>query len=150
MDARRVQSLSYSVLEQIIASSVQGILLVEAVGPSYRIRYANAAYEELSGYPAADLLGHPWSRHFNNQAHGEELAELVVIFQREGRTYEEARLLADEIAQDKELWLNTLVEKELGISPEETTNPKKDAVVMGTSFIIAALVPIIPYLFLRG
>ena len=81
---------------------------------------------------------------------GEELAELVVIFQREGRTYDEARLLADEISQDKELWLNTLVEKELGISPEETTNPKKDALVMGASFIIAALVPITPYLFLRG
>ena len=57
--------------------------------------------------------------------------------------------IADKISQDKELWLNTLVEKELGISPEETTNPKKDALVMGASFIIAALVPITPYLFLR-
>ena len=37
-----------------------------------------------------------------------------------------------------------MVEKELGISPEETTNPKNDALVMGTSFIIAALVPITP------
>jgi VIT1/CCC1 family predicted Fe2+/Mn2+ transporter/rubrerythrin len=81
---------------------------------------------------------------------GEELAELVVIFQREGKTYDEARQLADEIAKDKELWLNTLIEKELGISPEETTNPIKDALVMGASFIIAALIPIIPYLFLSG
>lgn len=81
---------------------------------------------------------------------GEELAELVVIFQREGRTYDEARQLADEISKDKELWLNTLIEKELGISPEETTNPIKDALVMGASFIIAALIPITPYLFLSG
>ena len=80
----------------------------------------------------------------------EELAELVVIFQREGKTYQEARLLADEISQDKELWLKTLIEKELGISSEETTNPIKDALVMGISFIFAALVPIIPYLFLTG
>ena len=29
----------------------------------------------------------------------EELAELVVLYQREGRTYEEARHLADEIAE---------------------------------------------------
>ena len=78
----------------------------------------------------------------------EELAELVVIFQREGKSFEEARALADEISQDKELWLNTLVEKELGISAGETTNPIKDGLVMGTSFIIAALIPIIPYLFL--
>ncbi len=78
----------------------------------------------------------------------EELAELVVIFQREGRTYNEALELANEIAQDKELWLNTLVEKELGISPSETTSPIKDAMVMGVSFIIAAFVPILPYLLL--
>ena len=80
----------------------------------------------------------------------EELAELVVIFQREGKSFEEARALADEISQDKELWLNTLVEKELGISAEETTNPIKDGLVMGTSFILAAVVPIIPYLFFEG
>ena len=80
----------------------------------------------------------------------EELAELVVIFQREGKSFEEARALADEISQDKELWLNTLVEKELGISAEETTNPIKDGLVMGTSFILAAVIPIIPYLFFSG
>lgn len=80
----------------------------------------------------------------------EEYAELVVIFQREGKTYEEARLLADEISQDKELWLNTLIEKELGISPEDTGSPIRDALAMGTSFIVAAAIPIIPYLFLTG
>jgi VIT1/CCC1 family predicted Fe2+/Mn2+ transporter len=80
----------------------------------------------------------------------EEFAELVVIYQREGKTYQEARQLADEIAKDKDLWLATLIEKELGISPEDDTNPMKDAVVMGASFIIAALIPIIPYLFIAG
>ncbi len=80
----------------------------------------------------------------------EELAELVVILQREGKSFAEAYSLATEIAQDKDLWLSTLVEKELGISPEATTNPMKDALVMGASFVVAALVPILPYLFLAG
>jgi VIT1/CCC1 family predicted Fe2+/Mn2+ transporter/rubrerythrin len=80
----------------------------------------------------------------------EELAELMVIFQREGKSYEEARHLADEIAQDKDLWLRTLVEKELGISSEDTTNPVKDAFTMGISFIVAALVPIVPHMVLDG
>ena len=80
----------------------------------------------------------------------EELAELVVIFQREGKSFEEARSLADDISQDKELWLNTLVEKELGISVEDTANPVKDGLVMGASFILAAVIPIIPYLFFDG
>ena len=80
----------------------------------------------------------------------EELAELVVIFQREGKTFAEAQALAEDISQDKDLWLNTLVEKELGISTEETTNPIKDGLVMGASFILAALIPILPYLFFKG
>ena len=80
----------------------------------------------------------------------EELAELVVIYQREGRSFEEARRMAHEIAEDKELWLRTLVEKELGISPDETSNPMKDAAAMGLSFLLAASVPIIPHILLTG
>ena len=80
----------------------------------------------------------------------EELAELVVLYQREGKTYDEARHLADEIAEDKELWLRTLVEKELGISPDDTTNPSKDAITMGVAFILAAIIPIMPHFFLEG
>mgnify|MGYP000297708251 FL=1 len=80
----------------------------------------------------------------------EELAELVVIYQREGRSFKEARRMADEIAEDKELWLRTLVEKELGISPDETSNPMKDAAAMGLSFLLAASVPIIPHILLTG
>jgi len=80
----------------------------------------------------------------------EELAELVVLYQREGKTYQEARHLADEIAEDKDLWLRTLVEKELGISPDDTTNPMKDALTMGVAFILAAIIPILPHFFLEG
>lgn len=78
----------------------------------------------------------------------EELAELTVIFQREGKSYDEARHLADEIAQDKDMWLRTLVEKELGISPDETSNPVKDGLAMASSFIVAAFVPIVPHMIL--
>jgi VIT1/CCC1 family predicted Fe2+/Mn2+ transporter len=80
----------------------------------------------------------------------EELAELVVLYQREGRTYQEARHLADTISEDKDLWLRTLVEKELGISPDDTSSPVKDALTMGIAFILAAFVPIMPHFFLEG
>ena len=75
---------------------------------------------------------------------------MTVIFQREGRSYAEAQHLADDIAQDKDLWLRTLVEKELGISPDNTSNPIKDALAMGLSFIVAAFVPIVPHMVLDG
>ena len=80
----------------------------------------------------------------------EELAELVVLFQREGMTFQEARQVADDISQDRDLWLKTLVEKELGISTEDTSNPVKDALVMGLAFISGAAVPLVPHFFLTG
>ena len=78
----------------------------------------------------------------------EEFAELVSLYQREGMSLREARGLAEHIAADKDLWLRTLVEKELGISPDLTSNPLKDALTMGLAFILAAMVPILPYFFL--
>ena len=78
----------------------------------------------------------------------EELAELVSLYQREGLSLREARGLADKVSEDKDLWLRTLLEKELGISPEITSNPYKDALTMGGAFVVAAFVPIMPYFFL--
>ena len=80
----------------------------------------------------------------------EELAELVVLYQREGLSFKEAKGVAEHIASDKELWLSTLVEKELGISQAMTSNPIKDAFTMGTAFIIAAMIPVMPYFFIEG
>ena len=78
----------------------------------------------------------------------EELAELVSLYQREGLSLREARGLADKVSEDKDLWLRTLLEKELGISPEITSNPIKDALTMGGAFVVAAMIPILPYFFL--
>ena len=78
----------------------------------------------------------------------EEFAELVILLQREGQTYENAVRLANDIAQDKTMWLNTLLEKELGITPEIHGSPVKDAAVMGVSFGLSAILPIAPYLAL--
>jgi predicted membrane protein (TIGR00267 family) len=80
----------------------------------------------------------------------EELAELVFLYHQQGMSYRQAKEMAEHIASDKDLWLRTMVEKELGISPDILQNPVKDGATMGGSFIIAAIVPILPYFFLEG
>ncbi len=80
----------------------------------------------------------------------EELAELVFLYHQQGMSFAEAENMAKHIASDKDLWLRTLVEKELGLDPNLVTSPFKDAIAMGGSFIIAALIPIIPYLLVDG
>ena len=62
---------------------------------------------------AQELAEHP----------AEELAELVVIYQREGLSFQEAQGVADHIAADKDLWLRTMIEKELGLSAETDQQP---------------------------
>jgi VIT1/CCC1 family predicted Fe2+/Mn2+ transporter len=44
--------------------------------------------------------------------------------------------------------LKTMVEKELGLAVDEDASALRGAAVMGTSFGLAALVPILPYLFI--
>jgi VIT1/CCC1 family predicted Fe2+/Mn2+ transporter/rubrerythrin len=80
----------------------------------------------------------------------EEMAELVFLYHQQGMNYHEAREMAEHIASDKDLWLRTLVEKELGIDPDLASNPIKDALTMGAAFIIGAIIPIMPYFFVDG
>ncbi len=80
----------------------------------------------------------------------EELAELIEIYQHEGLTLEEAERLAERVAEDKQLWLKTLAEKELGLSTDTGESPTKDAMTMGVSFIAGAAVPVMPYFFIAS
>jgi predicted membrane protein (TIGR00267 family) len=78
----------------------------------------------------------------------EEMAELIELYQQEGLTMDEAERLAERVASDRKLWLKTLTEKELGLTPEDLASPTKDALTMGISFMLGALVPLLPYIFI--
>ncbi len=78
----------------------------------------------------------------------EEHGELRAIFQREGLSRDSAEAVAALLAEHPELLFRTHVEKELGLRIEEFQSPSRNALVMGASFFIAALFPILPYVFL--
>jgi VIT1/CCC1 family predicted Fe2+/Mn2+ transporter len=169
VDRERFRVANLGRLREVVFGAQDGILSTVALVTSIAVAVGESSTVLLAGLAAAlaGMISMATGAYLGSRAEqdvkrseiareaqeleekpAEELAELVVIFQREGRTYEEATQLADEISQDKDLWLKTLVEKELGISADDTANPVKDALAMGTSFILAALIPIIPYLFI--
>jgi len=169
VDRERWRVASLVRLREVVFGAQDGILSTVALVTSVAVAVGDTSTVLVAGFAAAlaGMISMATGAYLGSRAEqdvrqaeiareakeleenpAEELAELVVIFQREGRTYEEATQMADEISQDKDLWLRTLVEKEIGISLEETTNPVKDALVMGVSFVVAAFVPIGPYLFL--
>ena len=79
---------------------------------------------------------------------GESEAEVAYMLEQEGLDEAAAKRVAAEMARVPSVLLKTMVEKELGIDLVEGRNALQGAVLMGASFGLAALVPVIPYLIL--
>lgn len=75
-------------------------------------------------------------------------AEVAFMLEQEGLTEAAARRVAAELAREPDVLLKTMVEKELGLVIEEGHGAFQGAVIMGVSFGLASLVPLVPYLFL--
>ena len=75
-------------------------------------------------------------------------AEVAHMLEREGLDPQRARRVAAEMASNKEVLLRTMVEKELGITPEPNVQPLRGALILSVALGLAALVPLLPYFFL--
>lgn len=77
-----------------------------------------------------------------------ERQELVVFYTERGFAPDEIEILVNRITSNKELWLEEMAYKELGVIPGEEGAPAKDAFVMGLSYVIGGLVSLSSYFFL--
>ncbi len=84
------------------------------------------------------------------EAPEEEAAELALIFKQKGLSTEQASRTAAEILKNPEQALDTLVREELGLDPDDLGSPVEAAVSSFVMFAVGALVPVLPFLFLRG
>ncbi|MCB0620220.1 MAG: VIT1/CCC1 transporter family protein [Saprospiraceae bacterium] len=78
-----------------------------------------------------------------------EAEELALIYTTRGMEEEQARQLAAEVIADPDRALEEKVREELGISDSEIS-PMKEAWMTGIATAVGALIPIAPFLFLRG
>ena len=80
---------------------------------------------------------------------GEAEAEMAYMLEEDGLPRSVASAMASTLAEHPDVLLKTMVEKELGLTGEHAEgSPSQGALVMGTSFGIGALVPILAYIFL--
>jgi VIT1/CCC1 family predicted Fe2+/Mn2+ transporter len=77
-----------------------------------------------------------------------EAAELALILEREGLKPASARRAAEELASEPTVFLRTKVQKELGFSPDSGGAALGDALTVGATYAVAAMVPLWPYFFL--
>ena len=77
-----------------------------------------------------------------------ERREIAELFQREGISAEGANTIAKIVTASKESWIKTMAEKELGLSVDAPSNEGLDALYMGVSYLVASVVPLLPYFLL--
>jgi VIT1/CCC1 family predicted Fe2+/Mn2+ transporter len=75
---------------------------------------------------------------------------LLKSLSQEGLTREQSYGIVKQLLRQEQVFRRTFQEKVFGLGSAELNQPLKAAVVMALSFIIGALVPIVPYLLLTG
>jgi predicted membrane protein (TIGR00267 family) len=75
----------------------------------------------------------------------EERQELQNFYLSKGLTQDEAQIVVKRITADKKKWLDDLLMHELHLHKDELENPLKVASVIGLSFLLGALIPLIGY-----
>jgi vacuolar iron transporter family protein len=127
----------------ILLSGVAGLIagaFSMAAGEYVSVRSQREMYEYQIGLEKEELDQYP----------EEEAEELALIYVARGLTREEAVRLARNLTADPELALATLAREELGLNPDDLGSPWGAAVFSFVSFAAGALLPVVPFLFMRG
>jgi VIT1/CCC1 family predicted Fe2+/Mn2+ transporter len=80
----------------------------------------------------------------------EEEAELAAAYRSKGFPADEAAAIAARVFQDPDIALDTIVREELGLDPAQLGSPWGAAIGSFIAFVIGAIIPVIPYIFLSG
>lgn len=80
----------------------------------------------------------------------EERVELQTIYESKGIPPAQAERLSQTVMADEKLALETHVREELGLNPDELGSPWGAAISSFFSFVVGAIIPVLPYIFSSG
>jgi VIT1/CCC1 family predicted Fe2+/Mn2+ transporter len=78
-----------------------------------------------------------------------EKQEVRDVFAEMGLSAETQNIIADEMAKDKEKWVDFMMKYELGLDKPDPKRARNSALNIGVSYIIGGLVPLSPYFFVQ-
>jgi len=109
----------------------------------------------LGGY----LAGKTEQEHFQSELKREydevenipekEKEEVRLIFAEYGINGLSQNIIADELAKDKNLWVDFMMKYELGLEKPDANRARNSAATIGLSYIIGGLIPLTAYFFTR-
>ncbi len=76
-----------------------------------------------------------------------EIQEIRDIYSELGFTKDEVEMIVKRVTSDKDLWIRFMLREELGILEENFDDPRKVGIVMGASFAVGGIPPVLPYAF---
>jgi VIT1/CCC1 family predicted Fe2+/Mn2+ transporter len=129
---------TYAILVAGIASGLAGMFSM-AAGEYLSSKSQREIFEAQIAGEREEVVTRP----------GEAQAEVAYMFEEDGLPAEEAAEVSRIVSRHPDVLLRTMVEKELSLHVEEHAgSPMQGALIMGGSFGLGALVPILPYLVL--
>ena len=76
-----------------------------------------------------------------------EKKEVMEIFKQYGFSEESQKLLADELSQNKDKWVEFMMKYELELEKPDEKRAAKSALNIGLSYIVGGMIPLLPYAF---
>jgi VIT1/CCC1 family predicted Fe2+/Mn2+ transporter len=76
-----------------------------------------------------------------------EKEEVRVIFAEMGLSEDTQHQIVEEMAKDKEKWVDFMMRYELGLEKPDAARARKSAMNIGISYVIGGMVPLSPYFF---
>jgi VIT1/CCC1 family predicted Fe2+/Mn2+ transporter len=107
----------------------------------------------LGGY----LAGKTAQEHFQSELKREyaeveslpekEKGEIKLVFAEYGLNEQTQNIIADELAKDKDKWVDFMMKYELGLEKPDANRARNSAATIGISYIIGGLIPLTAYFF---
>ena len=79
----------------------------------------------------------------------EEKKEIRIVFAEYGLNEQTQNLIADELAKDKDQWVDFMMKYELGLEKPDVNRARNSAATIGISYIVGGLIPLSGYFFTK-
>jgi VIT1/CCC1 family predicted Fe2+/Mn2+ transporter len=105
----------------------------------------------LAGRTEADHYQSELQREYNEveRVPEQEKAEVMEVFADFGLSEGLQKQIADEMAKDKDKWVDFMMRYELGLEEPQPNRATKSAITIGVSYIVGGIIPLSPYLFVN-
>ena len=80
----------------------------------------------------------------------QEKAEVKEVFAQFGLSPALQDQIADEMARDKDKWVDFMMRYELGLEKPEANRATQSAVTIGVSYVVGGIIPLSPYFFVAS